>query len=245
MTKYEWETELKKNIHRLPPDEIDRVLAYYGELFDDHAERGKRETEIVAEFGNPIDVADKILAEYDSENPKSDDGEFFDRNAIKDSSANLAPKSQERGCSSCGETNEKEFVEPPQKSVTVQNANASGTGENGVRAERVILFALLTFFTGAIFFVAVGVVWIGLCVFSIAGLGAGLGGLFTSVVSLGLVITGKVGAGLAQLGVGVAAVGLGIFLTILMLKLIKLCARATKNMFVKIGNWLSAKKESV
>lgn len=67
MTKYEWETELKKNIHRLPADEIKRVMEYYGELFEDHIERGKTESQIINEFGNPVDVADKILSEYDGE----------------------------------------------------------------------------------------------------------------------------------------------------------------------------------
>ena len=72
MTKYEWDRELKKNIHRLPDDEIKRVLEYYDELFEDYIERGKSEREIIAEFGNPCDVADKILADYDGE-LKSDD----------------------------------------------------------------------------------------------------------------------------------------------------------------------------
>ena len=64
MTKYEWETELKKNIHRLPDDEIARVMEYYGELFADMIERGKKETEIISEFGNPVDVADIRYAVY-------------------------------------------------------------------------------------------------------------------------------------------------------------------------------------
>ena len=37
MTKYEFETELKKKISRLPADEIKRVIEYYGELFEDMA----------------------------------------------------------------------------------------------------------------------------------------------------------------------------------------------------------------
>jgi len=64
VTKYEWETELKKNIHRLPSDEINRVLEYYDELFADKIERGYGETEIIAQFGNPADVAYKIISEY-------------------------------------------------------------------------------------------------------------------------------------------------------------------------------------
>lgn len=65
MTKYEWESELKKNIHRLPVDEISRIMEYYDELFADKIERGYNECEIIGQFGNPVDVADKILADYE------------------------------------------------------------------------------------------------------------------------------------------------------------------------------------
>lgn len=65
MTKYEWESELKRRIAGLPEDEIRRVLEYYNELFEDNIERGKSEARIVCEFGNPADVASKILSEYE------------------------------------------------------------------------------------------------------------------------------------------------------------------------------------
>lgn len=67
MTKYEWESELKKNVHRLPAEEIRKILEYYDEIFADKIERGLGESEIVSQFGNPVDVADKILSEYDGE----------------------------------------------------------------------------------------------------------------------------------------------------------------------------------
>lgn len=67
MTKYEWESELKKNVHRLPAEEIRKILEYYDEIFADKIERGLSESEIVRQFGNPVDVADKILSEYDGE----------------------------------------------------------------------------------------------------------------------------------------------------------------------------------
>ncbi|MCX4314104.1 MAG: hypothetical protein OSJ83_09675, partial [Clostridia bacterium] len=61
-------------IRRLPDDEIKRVTDYYGELFADKAERGESEREIINEFGNPVDVADKILSEYDGEIKPQDVG---------------------------------------------------------------------------------------------------------------------------------------------------------------------------
>lgn len=64
MTKYEWETELKKCMHRLPKAEQDKVLEYYNELFADQAENGRSEKQIINEFGNPSDVAFKIMTDY-------------------------------------------------------------------------------------------------------------------------------------------------------------------------------------
>ena len=64
MTKYEWETELKKCMSRLPKAEQDRVLAYYNELFADRADDGMSEKQIINEFGNPADVAFKIMTDY-------------------------------------------------------------------------------------------------------------------------------------------------------------------------------------
>lgn len=84
MTKYEWESELKRNIHRLPKSEQDRALEFYNELFEDRIESGWTETQIIAEFGNPCDVADKILAEYDESAADSGD----DASATRLSSVN-------------------------------------------------------------------------------------------------------------------------------------------------------------
>lgn len=80
MTKYEWEKELKKNIYRLPPDEIDKIVDYYDELFLDKAESGMRERDIISEFGNPFDVARKIMNEYETENGKNYDKNDYGQN---------------------------------------------------------------------------------------------------------------------------------------------------------------------
>lgn len=73
MTKYEWETELKKCMTRLPKAEQDRVLAYYNELFADRADDGMSEKQIINEFGNPVDVAFKIMTEYGMDERAPDD----------------------------------------------------------------------------------------------------------------------------------------------------------------------------
>lgn len=75
MTKYEWERQLKKGISALPKAEQQRVLDYYNELFADKIDAGLRETYIISEFGNPYDVANKIITDYyngDKDNPEVD-----------------------------------------------------------------------------------------------------------------------------------------------------------------------------
>lgn len=67
MTKYEWESELRKNLYRIPEREQEKVFEYYNELFLDKVEQGGTEQTIIREFGNPFDVANRILADYDEE----------------------------------------------------------------------------------------------------------------------------------------------------------------------------------
>ena len=64
MTRIEWENELKKNMKGLPESEQTRVLEYYNEMFADGIEFGKSEKQLIAEFGNPVDVAYRIMTEY-------------------------------------------------------------------------------------------------------------------------------------------------------------------------------------
>lgn len=64
MTKWEWESELRRCLSRLNAAEQERILGYYGELFDDKIDAGMTEEQITAAFGNPSDVAEQILAGY-------------------------------------------------------------------------------------------------------------------------------------------------------------------------------------
>jgi len=61
MTKYIWEKELRNNLKNIPQEEVSNILAYYDELFADKAEQGLSEKQIIREFGNPYDVAYKIV----------------------------------------------------------------------------------------------------------------------------------------------------------------------------------------
>lgn len=77
MTKYEWERQLKKGISNLPKSEQQRVLDYYNELFADKIDAGMREQYIIAEFGNPYDVANKILVDYYTDGKGSAEAEEY------------------------------------------------------------------------------------------------------------------------------------------------------------------------
>lgn len=87
MTKYEWERQLKKGISGLPKSEQQRVLDYYNELFADKIDAGLREQYIISEFGNPYDVANKILVDFyngDKDNPDVDAYIYADSDDIDD-----------------------------------------------------------------------------------------------------------------------------------------------------------------
>ena len=47
MTKWEWESALKRHLVRLSEAEQERALGYYQELFADKAEAGMSETRII------------------------------------------------------------------------------------------------------------------------------------------------------------------------------------------------------
>lgn len=67
MTKYEWDSELRRNLSGLPLDEQQKAFEFYNELFEDKIEMGMSESAVVREFGNPFDVARRIIGEYETE----------------------------------------------------------------------------------------------------------------------------------------------------------------------------------
>ena len=64
MTYRQWEKTFKKRLSRLPKEERERALGYDAELYGDKLDAGTSESEIVREFGDAKDAADKIIAEY-------------------------------------------------------------------------------------------------------------------------------------------------------------------------------------
>ena len=76
MTKYEWDKELKKFLEGLGDSEKKKVCEYYDELFEDKYESGMNEYEIIAEFGDPKDAAERILSDL-SRSEEEGSGEEF------------------------------------------------------------------------------------------------------------------------------------------------------------------------
>lgn len=229
MTKYEWESELRKNIHRLPNEEIQRVLEYYGELFADKAERGLSETEIVSQFGNPIDVADKILSEYE--------GELKPAEHIEVPPA--ATKTPQESVSGKDEEIKEESAKPARSAVTQKS------GDSGFKADRFILFMLLNFFTGFTLFILIGTVWIVTLSLTVAGGAMAIGGIAGTFISLVQICMGSGLAGLAQTGACVALCGVGILLVGGLVFAIRLLAKGTVKLFKILREWICPSKSEI
>ena len=63
MTKNEFLSALRKSLEGLPKEDIERSLAFYGEMIDDRTEDGMSEEEATASIGLPNDIAAQILSE--------------------------------------------------------------------------------------------------------------------------------------------------------------------------------------
>ena len=233
MTKYEWEKELKRNIHRLPDDEIARVLEYYNELFEDNVERGKSEREIVSEFGNPSDVADKIMSDYDG--ALEDDDPFdippFGKNGKADEKPCAASKVDTVFGGHADNVGSK--IEITDERGGVRARSKCDDGDNS-RTWALVAFIVVNIMTGFAIFFVLGALWITLGALVVAGAACTIAGGASLVVSFGPLFGGASASGLAQIGVSVAAMGVGILIVIGAVMLIRLYAKATKKAF----SWL-------
>ena len=63
--------KLRRRIRSLPPDEVERVVAYYGEMVADKVESGWTEREAVAGLGGVDALAQKILEENPNRRPRN------------------------------------------------------------------------------------------------------------------------------------------------------------------------------
>lgn len=63
MTRAEFLSGLRRGLSQLPPEELEKQLAYYEELFDDMQEDGLTEQEAAERLGDPARIAQELLTE--------------------------------------------------------------------------------------------------------------------------------------------------------------------------------------
>lgn len=214
MTKYEWESELKRNIHRLPKAEQDKAVDYYNELFSDKAERGMSETQIIAEFGNPCDVADKILAEYQ-----------FDLRPPEEDTVPTPVKERPAGVAAKGADTPPEADKPKK----APSARPQGVLETILKTAVGIILGIVSFGVSfAIWLVAAVAVIIGWVL-----LAGGAAGTVCSVVAY----TSNMPAMFAAIGVSLACAGVGLIIALNTKWIIKRAAEICKAFFGTFRNW--------
>lgn len=270
MTKYEWESELKKNIHRLPDEEIARVMDYYAELFDDKIESGLRENDIIAEFGNPVDVADKIMSGFDGD-LKADRGfmpvtavpTFGDR-AERESErirrdAEREAERVRRDAEAEADRIRREAENavrkkggftapvPPPVIAPVLPIMASPTSPRRVvesrtpSGGRIAGLVLFILFLGWIPLTVAVLLWSAVFSVGIGGFAASIAGIVALVPSFIMLFT-SVPVALVQFACCAACIGAGILLIVITVKFCKLGIIITKKMCGAISKWVSPKR---
>ena len=66
MRQVEWEKKFLDSLERLPEAERYRIAEYYREMYGDKLESGQTPDEILAEFGDPKECAERILKENEN-----------------------------------------------------------------------------------------------------------------------------------------------------------------------------------
>lgn len=225
MTKYEWERELKRHISALPKSEQAKIFDYYGEIFEDKIEAGMSESEIIREFGNPYDVARRILADFKAETPE-EEGE--------------GPEAQEP---------ERKMPKKQADRIADDRPIAPEEETEGRKATAGDTFS--RFCVAAVLFVFVGIpALIVLLCLAAAGIALFVSGFVMIVAGFAdfiyfivqICTYGVTGAYIAHLGIGIGCTALGFLLTPLFMHLTKWLFKGCGKIFVWTGNFISAKR---
>lgn len=236
MTKSEWMSELKKHIRRLPDDEIRRVVEYYDELFADKIEQGGRENEIISQFGNPVDVSDKILSEYD--------GELRDADSLSDPQTDTARSDEGIRSAHTAPQDTTGGTVPPQStpvSPVLPNAASAPKAQRNLHGGRLAFVLVLHVLTCGVTVILAAALWIVVAALALSGSAMFLGGAASAIMSL-FTLAQSVGAGVAQIGVGVALSGVGLLLGVGMVFAVINLIKLTKKFIVWLVNWVSPKE---
>ncbi len=209
MTKKEWFSRLRNFIQGMPQEEQRKIFDYYEELYADKRESGMSEWDIIAEFGNPQEVAGKMLTEMST---------LHSEDADSRAAAPVYPAESDRRASP--RTAPPGYGAPPQYSPPPQYAESPHYAESpqSPAAEkrkfsfgRLLVFIFLLIPCGAILFALIFAVWAAFLALTVSGVVIAIGGGGSAIYTLATAF--ESGTWLAYAGAGLALVGAGIGLT--------------------------------
>lgn len=238
MTKYEWEKELTKAIHRISADDQKRVMDFYNELFADKIESGMSEYAIVQEFGNPYDVAEKVLADYPiGGEQKAAPQAFADSPQARMQQMQQQPYTAPAGAA-------------PNYGATQQQTTKNGVTHTKYYKEKKSRGA--GFAVGAVFatiglvigYIVLYALLITVAALVISGAACVLAGVVAIVPSIPMVFT-NFGVGLVQLGICVFCIGLGMLMIIGFVKLFKEFNKSLTKGLKHFGRWIKGTSKEV
>lgn len=224
MTKYEWEKELKKALNTLSKEEQRKVFDFYNELFEDKIENEMTESQIISEFGNPRDVADKILGE--SEQARN----------IRKTSQSIDPS---------------QILKAPQKPAPPHNEKASnvnyGKPKRKLNTTAVVLIIVLSPIWIGLFAGLIGLV-VGLICGHLGLVAAGGGLILAGIVALVpslIMFSTSAAVAIVQIGICFIFFGLGVILLLASIKLVKLTIKLMAKFFKSLPNLFYKGKEYI
>ena len=218
-----WEKELRGNLKRIPQDEIESILDYYNELFADKSEQGFSEREIIKGFGNPFDVAYKIV--YDSEH----------RRDFVDNTSNRSRGDMQLGNSSSNLTGDFVAQSLHENNGAVQSQQPKERKKRGGIVARIVFFLP--------FFIVSVTLWSLIIGLTAGGIGGAIGGLGMAVISLTQMGT-NARAALSSVGLSLASSGAGLLITVGAFFITKAAVRLTKKYFF-IGKRKTKRREEI
>lgn len=238
MTKYEWERELKRHIAVLPKSEQARIFDYYSEIFEDRIEAGMQEKDIIYEFGNPFDVAQKILSDYRYEDYETvRPPRFRPDRPEKDEKTESVFESES---AAPAYTAPKEA--PRQTADFSQSAPREEKSSSGKFGRFLFMLVLYLFLGLPVIAVILCLAAVGLAL-ALACIAVMAGGLIYAVywaVQIG--IAGYAASTLALIGAGLAGAGLGFIFVVPCFKLTKFILVCVGKIFKATFRYIRGKK---